>query len=72
VRNSEIKVIIEENPDLFSESRNNDADFNTLAIYILWEKIKEDKSFYFPWFNITDENYSMYEWTIKELDLLDD
>jgi hypothetical protein len=43
VRNSEIKVIIEENPDLFSESRNNDADFNTLAIYILYRLMEKGK-----------------------------
>ena len=39
----------------------------------LEDKIKSDARFNASnWFNITDENYSMYEWTIKELDLLDD
>ena len=27
------------------------------------ERIKGIDSFYYEWFNITDENYSMYNWT---------
>ena len=56
---------------MFSEEENNDADFNILALFILWEKIKGRDSFYSPWFCTTEENYSMYEWTSKELDRLD-
>lgn len=36
------------------------------------EKAKGKDSFYYAWFNITDENYCMYNWSNEELDKLDD
>lgn len=63
VRESELNVIITENPDFFDENENSDADFNILTLFVMWEKMKEKQSFYYPWFNITDENYSMYTWS---------
>ncbi len=36
------------------------------------EKMKGKNSFYFDWFNITAENYSMYSWKPSQLDALDE
>ena len=36
------------------------------------EIIKGKNSFYYHWFEITPENYSMFSWDKEELDTLDD
>ena len=36
------------------------------------EKLKGKNSFYYDWFNITTENYSMYSWKTTELEALDE
>jgi hypothetical protein len=41
VRESELNVIITENPDFFDENENSDADFNILTLFVMWEKMKE-------------------------------
>lgn len=69
---SELKVIIEDYPNLFDESENADADFNILTLFILKERTKGKESFYYNWFAITDESYSMYSWTEDELEALDE
>jgi hypothetical protein len=57
-----LSLIIDENPELFLEEENQDADFNILTLFVMKEKMKGKNSFYFDWFNITAENYSMYSW----------
>ena len=51
---------------------NSDADFNILTLFVLKEIIKGKNSFYYHWFEITPENYSMFSWNKEELDTLDD
>ena len=57
---------------MFDEEENHDADFNILTLFVIKDKIKGKKSLYFPWFDIVQENYSMFSRSKQELDLLDD
>lgn len=44
--------IIDENPDYFDYDENEDGDFNKLAMFLVYEKIKGDKSFWKPYFDV--------------------
>jgi len=39
-------------PELFDEEKCGDADFNILALYLMFEKLKGDKSFWHPYFEL--------------------
>jgi hypothetical protein len=42
--------IIKSAPELFDEAERDDADFNKLTLFLMREKLKGDKSFYYPMF----------------------
>lgn len=72
VKNSKLNNIINMNPDFFSEESAADADFNILSLFIFWEKLKGESSFYAPMFGVSPENNSLLSWSESEVDSLDD
>ena len=64
----EIKNSVYESIDckIFQEKNIVDLDLRTSGIS------KGKKSFYYDWFEITEESYSMFSWNKEELDSLDD
>jgi len=72
VKSSKLNIILETNPDLFSPELSEDSDFNILSLFILYERLKNKDSFYYPMFEVSENNYSLLNWTNKELDFLED
>lgn len=72
VKASKLGQIISSNPTLFSPKESEDSDFNMLSIFILYERLKKQDSFYAPMFEVSEQNYSLLNWSSKELDLLED
>jgi hypothetical protein len=54
-------------PDLFDEDENSDAEFNILALAVLWEKVKGKESFYHDMLSVTESNNSMLDWTTEDI-----
>lgn len=46
----EFASIIQENPRMFSNRDQTDTAFNTLSLFLIYEKLKGNKSFYWPYF----------------------
>ncbi|EGR31971.1 SET domain protein [Ichthyophthirius multifiliis] len=69
IKECELKDIINENPSLFDEEENAEAEFNIIAMYVIHEKLKGEKSFYKPYFDTIQRSYTMYDWTIEEVKL---
>ena len=67
-----LNEIFEKHPDLFDNDETEDADFNMLALFIFYEKLKNEKSFYFPMFEVTEQSFTMLDWTENEMQMLDD
>lgn len=67
-----LKAVVEQNPHLFRLADNADADFNKLALYLMTEKIKGDKSFWSPYLNIAPKEYTLLDWTDKEIEGIPD
>lgn len=44
--------IIEANPDFFDGDENDDGDFNKLAMFIVYENAKKEKSFWKPFLDV--------------------
>ena len=52
---------------MFDPEDNDDADFNKLALFILWEKNKGKKSFWYPFFQVVEFSYTLYDWKKQEV-----
>lgn len=63
--------MLRENPQSFDEKHANDAEFNVLAIWVLHEKLKGQKSFFAPYLNIVNNSNTMMDWSKKDLAELD-
>jgi hypothetical protein len=67
---SPLKFIIRENPLIFKD--NEDGEFNKISLFIYWEKIKGQESFYHPWFQMTPINYTINRWKNNDVNLFGD
>eukprot|EP01017_Pseudomicrothorax_dubius_P051575 TRINITY_DN9960_c0_g1_i3.p1 TRINITY_DN9960_c0_g1~~TRINITY_DN9960_c0_g1_i3.p1 ORF type:complete len:524 (-),score=127.06 TRINITY_DN9960_c0_g1_i3:45-1616(-) len=66
---SELAEIIIKNPDAFEE--HYDKEFNTLVLFIIFEKMKEEKSFWHIYFDIVGQIYTLSDWSDAEIEELD-
>lgn len=55
---------------MFTE--DEDADYMVLSIFLLYEYLKGDKSFWFPYINIMNEADLAAYWSDQELEELQD
>ncbi|OMJ72639.1 hypothetical protein SteCoe_28864 [Stentor coeruleus] len=69
-RNSEIGFIFDEHPRLF-KTHSRAVDY-ILWFYITYEFIKEEKSFYYPYFMAVGESEMLMDWSEEELNELQD
>lgn len=67
IKESELKIIIEENKSIFEQDENGDAEFNIIAMYIIYEKIKGENSFFKAYFDTISRSYTMYDWNNAEV-----
>ena len=70
VRNSEIGHILKENEDLFTEHAN--SEYFILIAFIIFEKLKGESSFWFPYFDIATPSDLPYKWSQEEIESLED
>lgn len=68
VKNSEISLVISENPWVFDQKLTEDADFNILTFFLMFEKVKGEKSFYYPLIQILEDCTSIVDWDDTELE----
>lgn len=54
VYNSELREIFEANPNFFDDEKTTDAEFNSLALFILWHKLLGKESFWYPYLNVVE------------------
>ena len=60
--------IFDENENFFQKGgENHDAEFNVLAFFILYEKLKGEKSFWFPYLDLVQESYTLFDWNKGEV-----
>lgn len=57
---------------MFDEKHTNDAEFNILAMFVFYEKLKGEKSFWFPYFSTITKQITLFEWMSKDLALIED
>ena len=56
VKEGELKNLIEENPDFFQTKGNaTDQDYLIISLFILFEKMKGEKSFWKPYLDLIDK-----------------
>lgn len=67
----ELAKIIKENEATFSEKDCLENDIKKLTLWVMYEKNKGEKSFWFPYFDIIDESYTILSWTDQEMQQCD-
>ena len=72
VKRSILGTIIEENSDLFDNDITNDADFNILALFVMFEYLKGKDSFFHPMFQVSDQSHSIISWNEEDLKLVEE
>ena len=68
ILDSQIGYIIKENPEIFKE--HFDAEYLILIVFLLYEMLKEEKSFWAPYFAIVNVSDLPYTWSEDELNEL--
>lgn len=63
IERTELSQILKENPKLFCENHSGDAEFNILALFLLYERIKGEKSFYHPYLQMMQNVEAICEWS---------
>ena len=53
--------------ELFDDKDAGDAEFNVFAAFLIFEKLKGEKSFFKPYFDTIQRSYTMYDWTEEEV-----
>lgn len=72
IENSEIACFITENPLLFEDSKDEkEKNLLILAIFIMREKIKGKKSFYYPFLSFNSDRKSVGFWNSEDIDNLE-
>lgn len=46
----------------------DDADFNVLTFFLMFERVKGEKSFYYPLLSILEDVTSLVEWEDSDLE----
>lgn len=73
---NEINLANHSNTEKFEEEideSTNDEQHFYLLVFLIYEKLKGEKSFWHPYFEICDDNIKLpYQWTDDELMLLED
>lgn len=54
VDQSELGVIVRKHSNIFDNKEDDDSDFNKLTLYVIYEKIKRENSFWDPFFCVTE------------------
>lgn len=69
IKKGELSEIFKDrdNSDLFNDKQAGDAEFNIIATYLIYEKLKGEESFFKPYFDIIERSYTMYDWTEEEV-----
>ena len=49
-----------------------DIEFNLLLLFVIYEKLKGENSFWFHYFEVLDLPVSIYIWNKKELEICGD
>jgi len=65
-RKSRIGFIFDQHPSWF-EGDGRELD-NILYVFLIYEKLKLEESFWFPYFEIIPEIETILDWTDKELE----
>ncbi|KAM3135265.1 hypothetical protein pb186bvf_012563 [Paramecium bursaria] len=71
-KESELKEIYLQNPQLFDEDESSDAEFNILIFYMYREKRRGKESFYYPYIEAIQAKNTLNEWTQQELEMIED
>ena len=58
----ELKVVLKENPKLFSDEHCDDAEQRALFIFILYERQKGDESFWKPYLDVMPDVEFFSHW----------
>jgi len=66
--NSEIGFIINKNKRLFRDY--NEAEDNIFYVFVMYERLKGFKSFWYPYWEIVDGMDLVMGWTEEEMDEL--
>ena len=66
-QNPDLRVIIQENPELFSEDEEDDAECLILVLLMLYEMQKGDNSFWKPYFDVLPEVVMFCNWSNHEM-----
>jgi hypothetical protein len=72
VDESEVAPIIKKHEDFFDAEDDDDADFNKLALFVMYERNKGKQSFWHPFFDVIDSSYTQLEWKKPEIKLCQD
>ena len=65
---SELKPIFTKYEHMFSMEKVSDAEFNILAMYLFYELLKKDDSFYHPYFEcLPQADFTMIDWTPENI-----
>ncbi|EWS71999.1 RuBisCO LSMT substrate-binding protein (macronuclear) [Tetrahymena thermophila SB210] len=68
----DLEEVLEKFPELFDEEKCGDADFNILALYLMYEKLKGEQSFWHPYFELNQKSYTLLDWSTEELAQFED
>jgi hypothetical protein len=65
---SEIGFLIEKNPKIFNEKVYSSNEFNYFVVFLIYEKLKGKKSFWYEYIDIIQEDAeTMITWQEKDL-----
>lgn len=60
---SDLKPIFDRYEHMFSMEKVSDAEFNILAMYLFYEMLKKEQSFYYPYLQcLPHEDFTMIDW----------
>lgn len=58
--------------DEFNLEDNADGEFNVLAMFLLYEKCKGEKSFWHPYINSLGKSYTLFDWNKYDIKVAED
>jgi len=70
-RNSELKHLIEKETILNDED-DSDTEFNVLVLYLIYEHLKGEKSFYYPYLAAVGEADTVLSWSQEDIAAIHD
>lgn len=71
VKSSPLQMIIEENPFFFFDDLEKKENLQLiLTLFLIWEKNKGNKSFYFPFLEVYSKRKSISDWSFDHVNNL--